>query len=59
MVKILFMKIIKSFRKTVTLRVDDNGEIIVKAPHFTTEKAILGFVEKHKNWIEKRKKETF
>jgi predicted metal-dependent hydrolase len=49
------MKIIKSFRKTITLKVDNDGEIIVKAPYFTSEKKILEFVEKHVSWIEKRK----
>jgi predicted metal-dependent hydrolase len=49
------MKIIKSFRKTITLKVDNDGEIIVKAPYFTSEKKILEFVGKHSSWVEKRK----
>jgi predicted metal-dependent hydrolase len=52
------MKIQKSFRKTTTLKVDKDGEIIVKASYFTSKKAILNFVEKHKDWIEKRQKEV-
>ncbi|MDR1944992.1 MAG: M48 family metallopeptidase [Candidatus Peribacteria bacterium] len=51
------MKIIKSFRKTITLRVDKNGELIVKTPYLTSKKTILSFVEKHKDWIERKQKE--
>jgi predicted metal-dependent hydrolase len=52
------MKIQKSFRKTTTLKVDENGEIIIRASYFTSKKTILNFVEKHKDWIGKRQKEV-
>ncbi|MDR2640472.1 MAG: M48 family metallopeptidase [Candidatus Peribacteria bacterium] len=51
------MKIIKSFRKTITLRIDNSGEVILKAPHFTSKERIIEFIEKHKDWIEKRRQE--
>ena len=53
------MKIIKSLRKTITLKVDKGGELIVKAPFLTSQKVIDNFVEKNKSWIEKRQKEIF
>lgn len=52
------MKIIKSRRKTLTLKVDKNGEAIIKAPYLTSQKTILDFVEKHKAWIEKRQNDV-
>lgn len=48
------MKIIKSFRKTLTLKVDRTWELIIKAPYFTTKRRIEDFIKKHKDWIEKR-----
>jgi len=49
------MKIIKSFRKTLSLSVDKTWKLIVKAPVFTSKKIINNFIEKNKNWIEERK----
>ncbi|MDR2411459.1 MAG: M48 family metallopeptidase [Candidatus Peribacteria bacterium] len=52
------MRIQKSFRKTTTLGIDKNGEVVIRASYFTSKKAILNFVEKHKDWIEKKQKEV-
>lgn len=49
------MKIIKSFRKSISIRIDEKWVLIVKAPFFITNDTILKFVEKHKLWIEKNK----
>lgn len=49
------MEIIKSFRKTITLKVDRDWKIIVKAPYFTTAWEINRFIKKHDEWINKRK----
>ena len=46
------MKIIKSYRKTISLQIK-NGEIIIKAPFFVFKKTIEKFIEKNKDWIEK------
>lgn len=51
------MKIIKSIRKTITLKVDRDWEIIVKVPYFTNQKTIDSFLERHKDWIDKRQVE--
>ena len=53
------MKIIKSFRKSIIMRIDKNWELIVRAPHFTLKKTILDFVEQHKDWIDKQKQNHF
>lgn len=50
------MKIIKSFRKTLSMSIDKDWVLIIKAPLFVTKKIIDGFIEKNKVWIEKRKK---
>ena len=52
------MKIVKSFRKTLSLTVDKTWELIVKAPIFVTKKTIENFVLKNKNWVEERKQKV-
>jgi predicted metal-dependent hydrolase len=47
------MKIIKSFRKTISLQIK-NGEVIVKAPFFMFDYQIKDFIKKHKEWIDKK-----
>ena len=49
------MEIIKSFRKTLTMKIDKTGKLIVKAPFFTSKKTIEDFINKNKNWIDERK----
>ena len=48
-------KIIRSKRKTISLSVDKNGEIIVRAGLKTSESFIDNFVQKNISWIEKQK----
>lgn len=50
------IKIIRQSRKSLSLKVDRDGVVVVKAPHFTFQKTIDRFVEKNKAWIEKQKK---
>lgn len=52
------MEIIKSFRKTITLKIDSAGKLIVNAPFFISQKHINEFILKHKNWIEKKTQEV-
>lgn len=47
------MKIIKSFRKTLSMKFDNSWTLIVKAPYFTSDRTIHNFIEKNKLWIEK------
>ena len=47
-------KILRSRRKTLSLSVTREGEIIVKAPLAVSKEYIEDFVEKHISWIEKR-----
>ena len=49
------MKIVKSFRKSMSISFDKDWVLIVKAPFFVTQKTILDFVEKNTSWIEKTK----
>jgi predicted metal-dependent hydrolase len=52
------MKIIKSFRKTLSMSVDKTWDLIVKVPHFVSKKKIEWFIEKNKEWIQKRKQDV-
>ena len=45
--------LIKEKRKTLSITIGKNGEIIVKAPIFLSENKINEFIDKKKNWIEK------
>ena len=46
-------KVIKSGRKTVSLEISRDAEVIVRAPYGTKDKFIEEFVNSHKSWIEK------
>jgi predicted metal-dependent hydrolase len=48
-------KIIKTWRKSIAIQIK-NWEVIVRAPKLTPKIFIEDFVEKHKNWIEKKLK---
>ena len=43
--------VVKSERKTLSLSVDKNGEILVRAPYYTGENQIAEFVKRHERWI--------
>lgn len=49
------MQIIKQRRKTLSVKIDSSGVVIVKAPRFTMKRTILNFLEKHKDWIQNQK----
>ena len=44
-------KLIRSKRKSVGISVNPGGEIIIRAPHFLSQNAILSFVEQKSEWI--------
>ena len=50
-------RIIRSKRRTVALIVEQDGSITVRAPMRMSENVIGEFVEKHVQWIEKKKAE--
>ena len=51
--KDLQINIIKSLRKSLTMRFDVKWILQVKAPFFVTKKQIQDFIEKNTSWIEK------
>ena len=53
--KDLQINIIKSLRKSLTMRFDVKWILQVKAPFFVTKKQIHSFIEKNESWIEKQK----
>ncbi len=50
-------KIIRSKRKSVSLTVDNEGKLIVRAPKRVTKREINALVEKHAAWIRKKQAE--
>jgi len=50
------MKILKSFRKSMTLKIDEAWQLIVKTPFFTSKKQVEEFIWKHKKWIDDKTK---
>lgn len=48
------LKVVRSKRKTISLSVNDNLDIIVRAPFFTPDKFISDFVQRNEKWIEKQ-----
>jgi predicted metal-dependent hydrolase len=48
-------KITRSARKTMSLEVTRDGKVIVRAPNSVSAKAIEKFVEKHSQWIIRKK----
>ena len=51
-------KIIRSNRKTIALEINEQGELIVRAPQRISRKQLEEIVKKHDNWIEKKRKEV-
>lgn len=47
-------KIIRSDRKTLSLTVTREGEVVVRAPKFVSDGEIVRFVRKNFDWVEKR-----
>lgn len=49
-------KLIKTKRKTICLSVNNELQVIVRAPMHANKQSIDSFVEKHTKWIERQKK---
>jgi predicted metal-dependent hydrolase len=47
-------QLIRSKRRTLTLIIEDDGSLVVRAPLKTSEKTIREFVDSHTQWIEKK-----
>ncbi len=50
-------KIIRARRKSIGLKIDDNGDLIIRAPRYVSAKLIELVVNKNKDWIYKKKEE--
>lgn len=50
-------KVIRSKRKTISLQISDDAALIVRAPFKASDEIINRVVLKHKDWVEKKKKE--
>ncbi len=46
-------KIIYSNRKTIALQINENAELIVRAPHYVSLKKINSFIDEKRDWLEK------
>ena len=45
-------KIIRSKRKTLAIKVCDDGSVIIKAPRFASKAQIYSFINTKTDWIE-------
>lgn len=50
-------KIVKSRRKTIALVIDSDGELIVRAPFYASNRDIMRFVQEKQDWIEQKSEE--
>jgi len=50
------MQIIRSNRKTMGLELKADGELLVRVPYAMTDEQARKFVERHKRWIENKRK---
>jgi predicted metal-dependent hydrolase len=50
-------KIVRTRRRTIALHMTDDAALIVRAPFKASDKTIMRIVQKHKEWIEQKKKE--
>ena len=48
-------RVIRSGRKTLCLEVSERGEVLVRAPHRISQRAIDAFVESHRDWLSRAK----
>ena len=51
-------RIIRAKRRTLTLIVEDDGSLVIRAPLRIPEKTIHEFVESHTHWIEKKQEQA-
>ena len=42
----------KSKRKTMSIKINSKGEVIISVPLKSTDKKILEFIDKHQTWID-------
>lgn len=48
----------KSFRKTISLSIEDDGVVLVRAPRFLTNAQIEKFIKEKSNWLKKSLKKV-
>ncbi len=53
MLQISEVTIIRSDRRTISLRIEPDGSLILKAPQYVSEKQINTFIKERQDWIEK------
>ncbi|MEA3452294.1 MAG: YgjP-like metallopeptidase domain-containing protein, partial [Bacteroidota bacterium] len=49
-------EIIKSKRKTISIQVNEQGKLIIKAPKNISKKELEALINQHRLWIDKRVK---
>lgn len=50
-------KVVRSARKTLCLQLTKEGEAVVKAPYGVRDADIAAFVERHRDWLERKMRE--
>ena len=52
------IRIIKESRKTISIRIQQDGTVEVKAPRYVSRATVLSFIESKRGWIEKKLAQT-
>ena len=47
-------QLVRSKRKTLSIQITREGQVVVRAPLFSTERQIREFVENHAEWIDEK-----
>jgi predicted metal-dependent hydrolase len=50
------MRIVRSFRRTMSMHFDRDGTLVVNVPRFTPDFVVRKFLDQHARWIEKHRK---
>ena len=51
-----YISVIKSKRRSIGIEVHMDGRVILRAPYTLSEKQLEEFVDKHKLWIEEKRR---
>lgn len=51
------VKIIRTARKTISLSLDENLDVLIRAPYFVSDQDVMHLVEKKAGWINKHRNE--
>ena len=54
MIQLMKYQLIRSKRKTLSLQISDNAELLIRTPNRLSIKKIESFIREKQHWIEKK-----